>query len=41
MKLAGFDDLNEFNLLSRLELLSSTRTDRFDSRLSPKRADYY
>jgi hypothetical protein len=28
MKIADFDDLNEFNLLSGLDLLSSTRSDR-------------
>jgi hypothetical protein len=28
MKIADFDDLNEFNLLSELDLLSPTRSDR-------------
>jgi hypothetical protein len=28
MKIADFDDLNEFNLLSGLDLLPSTRSDR-------------
>jgi hypothetical protein len=29
MKIAGFDGLNEFNLLSGLDLLSPTRSHRF------------